>query len=83
MSDANRIPADRLLAELVERRWVELRGNTDRAQLVEHMSRMLDQAKDPHQRAASLAEWLMSQESVAELYASDEELAALLEQQIH
>ncbi len=83
MAEANRFPADRILDELVERRWLELRGNADRAQLAERMSRMLDQPLEPHQRAATLAEWLMGQDSVAELFASDDDLASLLEQKLH
>ena len=83
MADLNRIPADRLLAELVERHFIELRGNADRAQLAERLSKLFEKPQDAHQRAASLAAWLMTQESVAELFASDDDLATLLAQQIH
>lgn len=73
--------AETLLDQLVERRLLELEGNIDRAKLAAGMSQVLSVgSSDARQRASALAQWLLGQSAVAELYASDEELAAILEQ---
>lgn len=69
-----------LLDQLVEKRLLELEGNSDRARLAAGISQVLSSGTDVRQRASALAQWLLGQESVAELYATDDELAAILEQ---
>lgn len=71
--------AERLLDRLLEKQMLELEGGTDHARLAAGMSQVLATDSDPQKRASRLAQWLLGQREVAELYASDEELASLIE----
>ncbi|MGI5863724.1 MAG: hypothetical protein ACOX6T_16935 [Myxococcales bacterium] len=71
--------AERLLDRLLEQRLLELECGTDQAKLAAGISQVLETDSDPRARAARLAQWLLGQNEVAELFASDDELAAVIE----
>lgn len=76
----NQHTAQALIEQLVQRKMLELQGNTDPSSLTAGITQVLTSQADLRQRASALAQWLMGQDSVAELYASDEELASLMQQ---
>ena len=71
-------PGERLLARLLERRWIVLERAADRAELVRGIERLLMAPAERKVQSARIAEWLLARRDVDELFASDEELAALL-----
>ena len=73
-----RTQAERLLERLLEQKMIELEGGSDHNKLTAGMSQVLATDSDPRSRAVRLAQWLLSQGEVAELFASDDELAALI-----
>ncbi len=71
-------PGERLLARLLERRWIVLERGADRAQLIRGVERLLATPADQHLQASRVAEWLLARRDVEELFASDDEIATLL-----
>lgn len=80
MEDSNRGPAEALLERLLEKRLLELSSEGDRDRLARGISQVMGARGEQAQLASRLAEWLMGQEIVTELFASDDELASMLEQ---
>ena len=72
--------AQALLDKLVEHRMLELQGGSDRSKLAAGMTQVLSRAEDVRERASALAQWLIGQEGVAELYATDDDLVSLMQQ---
>lgn len=69
---------ERLLARLLERRWIVLERGADRGQLLRGIERLLATPADRSVQASRVAEWLLARRDVDELFASDEEIAAIL-----
>jgi hypothetical protein len=74
-----RSQAERFLDLLVERKLIELERGSDQGRLAAGISKELAAEADPKKRASRLAQWLLDQREVAELFASDDELAAALQ----
>lgn len=73
-----RTQAERLLDRLLEQKLLELEGGADQTRLAAGMTQVLATDSDPRARAVRLAQWLLGQREVAELYASDDELASMI-----
>ncbi|HCF61246.1 MAG TPA: hypothetical protein DFS52_25015 [Myxococcales bacterium] len=71
--------AERLLDRLLEQRLLELEGGSDQTKLAAGISQVLETDSDSRARAERLAQWLLGQKEVAELFATDDELAAVIE----
>lgn len=71
-------PGERLLARLLERRWIVLERGADRAQLIRGIERLLATPADRSTQATRIAEWFLARRDVDELFASDDEIAAII-----
>ncbi len=72
------VDAEALVDALVARKLLELSNEGAREELIAGIAALLRQSQGRRERAEALAEWLIAQRSVAELYASDDELAEML-----
>ncbi len=69
---------ERLLRQLIERRWLVLARGADQGQFIGGLDRLLATSADKRLKAARVAEWLLARRDVEELFASDDEIARLL-----
>ncbi len=71
--------ADKLLMMLVQQGQVELEEGADRGRIAAGMDALLAVERPPEEQAAALIDWLLDQDGVEEVYASDDDLSRLLE----
>jgi hypothetical protein len=71
-------PGERLLERLLEQRCIVLGRGADRGQIIRGIERLLATSAEPKLQASRIAEWLLTRRDVEELFASDDELAALI-----
>lgn len=72
--------ASGLLALMLEREWLELASPDLPTPLVKVVAELLAQPAAPDRQAEALMDLLIEQESVEEVYASEEDLETLLSQ---
>lgn len=72
------LAASRILRRLADEEGIEFVSSYGIAALTSPLSAFLGRLEQPDGRAGALADWLCDQQEVADLYASDEELEAIL-----